>query len=136
MMIFLNGMAETNCKSKQIWSGFLPLLCPFAPHLAEELWHTCFHPEKSPENAGYPFLSMTAWPSFDESLARDDEIKIGVQINGKARAEITLPLDCDQDTAVRIAGEDKTVQAALSALDLKKVVFVKNRILNFVGAPK
>lgn len=136
MMIFLNGMAETNCKSKQIWSGFLPLLCPFAPHLAEELWQTCFHPEKSPENNGYPFLSMTAWPSFDESLARDDEIKIGVQINGKARAEITLPLDCDQDTAVRIAREDKAVQAALSALELKKVVFVKNRILNFVGAPK
>lgn len=136
MMIFLNGMAETNCKSKQIWGGFLPLLCPFAPHLAEELWHACFHPEKSPESADYPFLSAAAWPSFDESLARDDEIKIGVQINGKARAEITLPLDCDQDTAVQIAGEDKAVQTALSSLDVKKVVFVKNRILNFVGAPK
>jgi leucyl-tRNA synthetase len=73
---------------------------------------------------------------FDESLARDDEVKIGVQINGKARAEITLPLDCDQDTAVRIAREEKSVASALAALDVKKVVFVKNRILNFVGAPK
>lgn len=136
MMIFLNGMAESNCRSREVWQLFIPLLAPFAPHLAEELWHTCIHPEKSPSQADYPFVSASAWPSFDESLARDDEIKIGVQVNGKAKGEITLPLDCDQETAVRIANEDKAVTAALAALDIKKVVFVKNRILNFVGAPK
>ncbi|MEN9824398.1 MAG: hypothetical protein RI953_143 [Pseudomonadota bacterium] len=136
MMIFLNGMAESNCRSKAVWREFIPLLAPFAPHLAEDLWHTCFHAEKSPAEKLYPFASVTAWPSFDESLARDDEVKIGVQINGKARGEITLPLDCDQDTAVKIANEDKTVAAALATVDVKKVVFVKNRILNFVGAPK
>jgi leucyl-tRNA synthetase len=136
MMIFLNGMAESNCRSKEVWKKFIPLLAPFAPHLAEELWQICFHAKESPEQEGYPFCSMTQWPMFDESLARDDEVKIGVQINGKARAEITLPLDCDQDTAVRIAREEKSVASALAALDVKKVVFVKNRILNFVGAPK
>ncbi|MEN9809797.1 MAG: hypothetical protein RLZZ488_1364 [Pseudomonadota bacterium] len=136
MMIFLNGMAETNCRSKEVWRQFIPLLSPFAPHLAEELWHVCFNADKSTADAGYPFVSTSAWPLFDESLARDDEIKIGVQINGKSRAEITLPLDCDQDTAVKIASEDKTLSAALAALDVKKIVFVKNRILNFVGAPK
>ncbi|NBO37118.1 leucine--tRNA ligase [bacterium] len=136
MMIFLNGMAESNCRSREVWSQFLPLLSPFAPHLAEQLWNSCIHPNKSPSNPDYPFLSTSPWPSFDESLARDDEVKIGVQINGKARAEITLPLDCDQETAERIAREDKNLSAALSALDIKKVVFVKNRILNFVGAPK
>lgn len=136
MMIFLNGMAESNCRSKEVWCHFIPLLAPFAPHLAEELWHVCFHADKSTADAGYPFVSTSAWPLFDESLARDDEIKIGVQINGKSRAEITLPLDCDQDTAVKIANEDKNLSAALAALDVKKVVFVKNRILNFVGAPK
>jgi leucyl-tRNA synthetase len=136
MMIFLNGMAEANCRSKDVWSNFIPLLAPFAPHLAEELWQTCFHSNRSPEQSDYPFVCKSAWPTFDESLARDDEIKIGVQINGKARGEIALPPDCDQDTAVRIAHEDKTISAALASVDVKKIVFVKNRILNFVGAPK
>ena len=136
MMIFLNGMAETNCRSKDIWSQFIPLLSPFAPHLAEELWQSCFQSNKSPEQNDYPFVCKSVWPSFDESLARDDEVKIGVQINGKARGEIALPHDCDQETAVRIANEDKTINAALGSLEVKKVVFVKNRILNFVGAPK
>ncbi|MBM3383059.1 MAG: leucine--tRNA ligase [Betaproteobacteria bacterium] len=136
MMIFLNGMAESSCRSREVWSKFIPLLAPFAPHLAEELWQVCFHVKESPEHDGYPFVSMCAWPMFDESLARDDEVKIGVQINGKSRAEVTLPLDCDQDTAVRIAHEEKSLAAALATLEIKKVVFVKNRILNFVGAPK
>lgn len=136
MMIFLNGMAESNCRSKEVWSQFLALLCPFAPHISEELWQICFNSNKSPEASNYPFLSSAPWPEFDESLARDDEIKIGVQINGKSKGEITLPLDCDQDTAVRIANEDKAITTALSAIDVKKIVFVKNRILNFVGAPK
>jgi leucyl-tRNA synthetase len=136
MMIFLNGMAESGCRAKSVWREFIPLLAPFAPHLAEELWRVCFHADKSPEHAHYPFISTTAWPTFDESLARDDEIKIGVQINGKARGEITLPLDCDQDTAVSLANEDKTIAAALSGVEIKKIVFVKNRILNFVGSPK
>lgn len=136
MMIFLNGMAESNCRSRAVWDKFLPLLAPFAPHLAEELWQVCFQSGNTATKESYPFVSLASWPSFDESLARDDEIKIGVQINGKARAEITLPLDCDQDTAVRIAQEDKTLSAALIAIEVKKIVFVKNRILNFVGAPK
>lgn len=136
MMIFLNGMAESNCRSRAVWAKFLPLLAPFAPHLAEELWQICFQSGNTATEDKYPFVSMASWPSFDESLARDDEVKIGVQINGKARAEITLPLDCDQDTAVRIAQEDKILSGALVAMELKKIVFVKNRILNFVGAPK
>lgn len=136
MMIFLNGMAETNCRSKNVWRPFVQLIAPFAPHLAEELWHVCFQADKSPDQSDYSFVSTSAWPNFDESLARDDEIKIGVQINGKAKGEITLPLDCDQESAVKIAHEDKSISAALAAIEIKKIVFVKNRILNFVGAPK
>ena len=136
MMIFLNSMAETHCKSRQVWQKFIPLLSPFAPHLAEELWHKCIHPNKSLDSAEYPFVSSTQWPEFEETLAQDDEVKIGVQVNGKSRSEITLPLDCDQDTAVAIARADKIISAALEQMEVKKVVFVKNRILNFVGAPK
>lgn len=136
MMIFLNGMAESHCKSRQVWEKFIPLLTPFAPHLAEELWNKCIHPNGQLSSAEYPFVSRAQWPEFDESLARDDEVKIGVQVNGKSRSEITLPLDCDQETAVNIARHDKIIAAALEQLDVKKIIFVKNRILNFVGAPK
>jgi leucyl-tRNA synthetase len=136
MMIFLNGMAESNCKSKQVWEKFIPLLSPFAPHLAEELWNRCIQTNKDLTSPEYPFVSCAQWPAFDESLAQDDEVKIGVQINGKSRSEITLPLDCDQENAVTIAKDDKIIAAALEQLEVKKIIFVKNRILNFVGAPK
>lgn len=86
MMIFLNSVAETQCKNKEVLGEFLKIFSPFAPHLAEELWYKCIVEEKvSPEENNYPFVSLAEWPNYNPELTIDNEIKIGVQVNGKHR---------------------------------------------------
>ncbi|KAB8030771.1 leucine--tRNA ligase [Fluviispira multicolorata] len=134
MMIFLNSVAETQCKSKEILKVFLQILSPFAPHLTEELWYKCIVEEKvSPDSNKYEFISLSQWPKFDPKLVIDNEIKIGVQVNGKHRGEITLPLNADQETAVALAMENPNVKATLEGKILRKTIYVANRILNFVA---
>ncbi|WP_158998918.1 leucine--tRNA ligase [Pigmentibacter ruber] len=133
MMIFLNSVADTQCKNKEILSQFLKLLCPFAPHLAEDLWYKCILEEKvSPNSEEYPFLSLAIWPSYNEALTIDNEVKIGVQINGKHRGEILINLNASQDEAVQAAMNNANVKATLEGKTIKKTIYVANRILNFV----
>ena len=133
MMIFVNGMYETGCRSKEVIAPFLTLLSPFAPHITEELWQKCILASGvSPESTNYPFLSLQAWPEFDAALATDDEVTLGVQINGKHRGEITIGRDSNQDTAVAVALENPNIKAGLEGKTLRKTIYVTNRILNFV----
>jgi leucyl-tRNA synthetase len=138
MMIFINQIYDSGCRSREVMEPFLKLLSPFAPHLAEELWMRCVslpHGNK-PANAGYPFVTVASWPEFDIALTVDNEITLGVQINGKHRGEVTLARDADQDTAIKLGSAVPSVEAVLKGLDIKKVIYVPGRILNFVGGPK
>jgi leucyl-tRNA synthetase len=133
MMIFLNTVAENQCKNKEILGEFLKILSPFAPHLAEELWFKCILEEKqSPLNANYQFISLEKWPEYIEKYLIDDEVNIGVQVNGKHRGEITIPMNASQDEAVAAALSHLTVQSALDGKTIKKTIYVANRILSFV----
>ena len=134
MMIFLNTIAESQCKNREILGEFLKLLSPFAPHLAEDLWFKCILEEKMlPEDKNYKFISLENWPKFDPSLTVDNEVKIGVQINGKHRGEILIPMNASQEEAVAAAMENANVKATLEGKTIKKTIFVANRILNFVA---
>ncbi|WP_338636411.1 leucine--tRNA ligase [Spirobacillus cienkowskii] len=133
MMIFLNSIAETQCKNKEVLGQFLKILSPFAPHLAEELWYKCIVEEKiSPESKDYPFVSTSEWPSFNPELTQDNEIKIGVQVNGKHRGEICLAVNASQEEAVATAMQNANVRSLLEGKPIKKTIYVANRILNFV----
>lgn len=133
MMIFLNSVYETQCKNKEILGQFLKLLSPFAPHLSEELWYKCIIEEKiSPEEKTYPFLSLSEWPNYDSSLTLDNEVKIGVQINGKHRGEILIPINAVQEEVIAIAMENANVKLTLEGKTINKTIYVMNRILNFV----
>lgn len=133
MMIFLNSMAENQCKSKDIMEKFLILLSPFAPHLAEHLWWKCILEEKTqPEGTDYPFVSLAQWPVFDPAYLVDNEVTMGVQVNGKHRGEITIAMDAKQQEAMDVAMMQPAVVAALADKTVKKVIYVPNRILNFV----
>jgi leucyl-tRNA synthetase len=133
MMIFLNSVAESQCRNKEILSQFLKLLSPFAPHLSEELWYKCILEEKiSPEEKNYPFISLVDWPKYDSALTLDNEVKIGVQVNGKHRGEILIALNATQEEAVAAAMENTNVRATLEGKTLRKTIYVANRILNFV----
>lgn len=133
MMIFLNSVAESQCKNKEILGQFLKLLSPFAPHLSEELWYKCILEEKiSPESKNYPFISLAEWPKYNPELTLDNEVKIGVQVNGKHRGEISIPINATQEEAVAAAMENANVNATLEGKTLRKIIYVANRILNFV----
>jgi len=100
------------------------MVSPFAPHLGEECWSILGHDES---------LAYHPWVEHDENLCVDDSITMGVQVNGKARGEITLAKDAEQDVAVAAAKEIDRVQAQLEGKDIKKIIYVPGRILNIVA---
>lgn len=107
------------CKS------FVQLLAPFAPHVAEELWSAL----------GYSTLVVEeSWPQYDESLLQSDELTIAVQVNGKMRATINLPRDCDKDLAEKTALNDENVVKFTEGKEIRKVIVVPNKIVNVVVA--
>ncbi|MDX1485955.1 MAG: leucine--tRNA ligase [Alphaproteobacteria bacterium] len=97
---------------------------PFVPHIAEELWRTLGHEVP---------LSATDWPSPDPALVTEDSVTVAVQVNGKLRGTLDLPVDADQAAAETAALALDNVQAALSGKAVRKVVVVPNRVINVVA---
>ena len=110
---------------REVIEIFVRCINPMAPHLAEELWSLLGHDT---------LLTHTPWPEADESLMKQDTISIGVQVNGKVRATITLPSDADKDTTEQIALSDPGVMKFTDGKDIKKVIVVPGRIVNVVVA--
>jgi leucyl-tRNA synthetase len=99
------------------------LVSPFAPHIGEELWQRL---------GATASLAYEPWPSFDEALVKDDVVEIGVQVNGKARATIAIAVDADEAVAKATALAEPRLAAWLDGKAIKKVVYVKGRILNLI----
>ncbi len=106
------------------YEALVRLFNPMMPHLAEELWSQLGHDT---------ILTETSWPTHDKKLLKDDTVTIGVQVNGKVRATITLASDCSKDEAEKIALAEPNVQKALEGLTLHKVIVVPGRIVNVVA---
>jgi leucyl-tRNA synthetase len=100
----------------------IPLVSPFAPHIAEELWE---------QTGGTGSVFDSAWPSFDPRLALDNSIELVVQVNGKVRGKITVARDISEQDALVAALADPTV-SRFTAGDPRKVIFVPGRLLNIV----
>jgi len=96
---------------------------PMMPHLSEELWALLGHKT---------ILAQTPWPVADQSLLAADTVTIGVQVNGKLRATITLPVNAAQDVAEKTALSEDGVKSAIGDLTVRKVIVVPNRIVNVV----
>jgi len=123
MMIFVNHMTKLPQRPRKCLRPFIQLLNPFAPHLAEELWQLLG--EKSE-------LTYEPWPAFDPALAKDDQIQIGVQVLGKTRGAVSVEPGSDQATVEAAARANPDVAKHLEGKTIKKVIFVKDRILNYV----
>ena len=78
------------------------------------------------------FLSMHEWPSYDEEKTVDSTVEIAVQINGKVRATVSLPVDCDKETAIGIAKQNETVATMIDGKTIVKEIVVPGRIVNIV----
>ncbi len=106
-----------------VFRDLLVLLSPFAPHLAEELWH----------RMGYDRpVVLEPLPEPDPHLLQQEVVEIPVQVNGKLRARIQVPRDADQETVVHQALDHPNVQRHLEGKTLRKVVYIPNRLLNLV----
>lgn len=102
---------------------FLKLLAPFAPHITEELWHQLEHKTS---------IHKEPWPQYDKKLVKEELVNLPVQINGKLRSTIKLAADASEEEARELASKDKNVAKHLAGKTIKKVIYVKGKIINFV----
>jgi leucyl-tRNA synthetase len=108
-------------------SRFVRTLAPFAPHLAEEIWH------RSGEQRLCGPVAHQPWPGHDESMLRDTELEIPVQVLGKVRSKVTVPADADARTIEAAALADPRIAEILAGKAVKKVIVVPGRLVNIVA---
>ncbi|WP_338997195.1 leucine--tRNA ligase [Lactococcus formosensis] len=118
LMIFVNAANKAKTLPLEYAKGFVQLLAPFAPHLAEELWVDLGN------EAG---ISYVAWPSFDESKLVENEVEIVVQINGKLKAKVMIEKDLPKDQLEKVALEAVEVEG-----NIVKVIAIPNKLVNIV----
>ena len=124
LMTFMNEVGREKKIGKEQLLSFVKLLNPFAPHIAEEIYQA---------QGGEGSLQLASWPEYDEAKTVDDSIEIGVQVNGKLRATVTIPTNCEKEEALALAKADEKVQAALDGKNLVKEIYVPNKIVNLVA---
>jgi leucyl-tRNA synthetase len=122
------GLAEMPAQaSTRLMATILPslflLIAPFAPYLAAELWS---------ETGGAGAVLRQPWPGFDPDLARDEELEVPVQVNGKLRAVVKLAPDAGSEDMQRAALAEARVQAAIAGKQVVKVVVVPGKLINIV----
>ena len=121
LMIFVNSANKAKALPRDYAKGFVQLLAPFAPHIAEELW------VKLGEKPG---ISYVAWPTYDESKLVESEVEIVVQINGKLKAKIKIAKDLSREELSKLGQE--AVAQALEGKNVIKVIAVPNKLVNIV----
>ncbi|MFA5360216.1 MAG: leucine--tRNA ligase [Patescibacteria group bacterium] len=126
MMIFVNFAVKFNELPRGVFENFLKLLAPFAPHLAEELWFGLGNEES---------IFKQAWPKYNPALVKDETINLVIQVNGKIRDTIEVSSDISEEEAKKIALESEKVKKWLEGKEIKKVIFVKGKLVNIVIHP-
>ncbi|MDW8509879.1 leucine--tRNA ligase [Streptococcus mutans] len=124
LMIFVNAANKEEQLFLDYAKGFIQLLAPFAPHLAEELWQFLTQSGQS--------ITYVAWPSYDESKLVEDEIEIVLQIKGKVRAKVVVSKYSSREDLEKIALANDKIQAEVAGKDIVKVIAVPNKLVNIV----
>ena len=120
LMALTNTVYSAGKLSKEQLEIFIKLLCPFAPHLTEEIWESLGHED---------FLSVSAWPQYEEEKTVDATIEIGVQVNGKVRGTVLVAKDEDKDAVLARA---KEIVADKLTGNIVKEIYVPGKIVNIV----
>ncbi len=123
LMILLNKFEEEKIISKDTWKIFLIMFSVFAPHITEELWQALG--EKTS-------ICLKPWPKYDEGKIKEEKIKLVVQVDGKVRANIEVESGIIEDEAKQIALKDEKLKKSIGDKEIKKIVFVKDKLINFV----
>jgi len=124
MMILATEMEkELQGLTLEDFKKFLQILAPFAPHTAEEIWNL---------SGDRKSIHLSTWPKYDKKLIKDDELKIAVQVNGKVRAEIMIQVDENEEDIKKKALKNESVVKFTEGKEIRKVIYVKNRLINIV----
>ncbi len=124
MMIFTNEVYRVGKISKEYAEGFVKLISCITPHIGEEMWEILGHDKT---------IAFESWPTFDESKIVQNLIKIAVSVNGKLRDTIEVKPDSDDETVKALAFETEGVKRHIEGKEIKKVIIVKNKIVNIVA---
>ncbi|MEH7461702.1 leucine--tRNA ligase [Bacillus thuringiensis] len=122
MMVFINDAYKAETLPKEYVEGFVKMLAPVAPHVAEELWSKLGHSET---------ISYVSWPTFDESKLVEDEVEIVVQVMGKVRAKITMKKDASKEEMEQLALE--AIKEQIEGKTVRKVIVVPGKLVNIVA---
>ena len=124
MMALINDFYKKNAVTKGEYKTLLTLLNPVAPHITEELWNTVLGHTST--------ISYEEWPKYDESKTIDDEIEVPVQINGKVKAVVKVPLNSEEEIVKNIVHSNDDIKNNLSGKNIVKEIYVRNKIYNIV----
>ncbi|XZE52509.1 leucine--tRNA ligase [Planctomycetaceae bacterium SH139] len=121
MMEFVNFFTRETVRPRIAMEQFVLLLSPYAPHIAEELWHLLGHAET---------LAYVPWPAWDEQALVESTLELPVQVNGKLRAKITVPADWDKDQVLAAALANERIQEVIAGKQIMKTIVVPGRMIN------
>ena len=124
MMALLNEIHAAGSIDKESLKTLAKLLCPFAPHICEEVWA---------ELGGEGFCSAAEWPIYDEAKTKVAAVEIAVQICGKLRGKITIPAEATEEEAFAAVMADENLSALLNGKQIVKKIYVKGRLFNIVA---
>ena len=123
LMTLINEIYDAGSVNKAELAAFATLLYPFAPHISEEIYSANFG----------KVLSEQSWIGYDEALCKDETIEIVVQVNGKLKAKLNIPVDADKDSVIAQAMAEAKVVEATEGKNIVKQIYVPNKLVNIVA---
>lgn len=124
LMALINDISNVKSINKEELRIFSILLNPFAPHVTEEVYEAC--------KLGNGILAEAKWPEYDESKCVDESVEIVVQVNGKIKAKLNIPVDADKDAVLDLAKNDENVKKAIDGMKIIKEIVVPKKLVNLV----
>jgi leucyl-tRNA synthetase len=124
MMTVMNTFEKLETVSVADYKQFLQILAPFAPHITEEIWQEVLGEEES--------IHLSDWPSYDESLIIENTITLGIQVNGKVRAEIEIAVDEPTESVQEKVLAIPEIKKWIDGKEIKKFIYVPKKIISIV----
>lgn len=127
LMALINDITATGAITKEELRIFTILLNPFAPHVTEEVFEMC--------KLGDGIVAEQKWPEYDEAKCKDETIEIVVQVNGKIKTKLNIPVESDKNAVLDMAKADANVAKAIENMNIIKEIYVPNKLVNLVVKP-
>jgi leucyl-tRNA synthetase len=127
LMALINDITATGAITKEELKIFTILLNPFAPHITEEVFEMC--------KLGEGIVAEQKWPEYDEAKCKDETIEIVVQVNGKIKTKLNIPVESEKDAVLEMAKADANVAKAIENMNIIKEIYVPNKLVNLVVKP-